>query len=473
MNTLRSRADFDVDVLVVGGGPAGVALALRLQRLGYDVLLVAPQTRRFGSSHEFETLAPAAQGQLHVLGLQSALEAARRTRVEFEIRWGSDRFEARAPSDLIDRNAFLAALRKLALDADVQVWDGGVDAFRRTECGWRVTLTSTGGPREAKTRSLVDATGRRGLFSSRSRRGPALVAIHAIWSGEDLPQKLRVAAGPQAWVWGAPASDGRYVTTVFQDPREAKREGQDLNERVNRAVVEAGALIGASRLVLLELTGVSDATPQMKDAYDGRGFFRVGDAVLAVDPLSSSGVQTALQSASDTALAIHTLRHDPKATTLAATFLNSRLERRRARHAAWAAAFYREGATRFPDVFWTERAGSARNDMAEANAEAPAPLPPPDQPVALDSAIRIEPEACAVGDLIELRGAVNHPSLAEPVVFVAGIEISHLLAQVAPGSKARSLVRDWSRHVGEDSAVRIFSWAWRNRLIFPSSARLP
>jgi len=167
------------------------------------------------------------------------------------------------------------------------------------------------------------------------------------------------------------------------------------------------------------------------------------------------------------------LRHDPKATTLAATFLNSRLERRRARHAAWAAAFYREGATRFPNVFWTERAGSARNDMAEANAEAPAPLPPPDQPVALDSAIRIEPEACAVGDLIELRGAVNHPSLAEPVVFVAGIEISHLLAQVAPGSKARSLVRDWSRHVGEDSAVRIFSWAWRNRLIFPSSARLP
>jgi flavin-dependent dehydrogenase len=293
---------------------------------------------------------------------------ARRVRVDFEICWASDRFEPRAASDLIDRNAFLAALRKFTSDADVQVWDGRVEAFRRTEFGWRVTLTSTGGSMEGKTRFLVDATGRRGLFSSRSQRGPALVAVHAIWSGEDLPRTLRVAAGPQAWVWGAPASEGRYVTTVFQDPRAAKREGQDLTERVNRAVLESGALRGASRLVLLALTGVSEATPQIKDAHDGHEFFRVGDAVLTVDPLSSSGVQAALQSTVDTALAIHTLRFDPRATKLAETFLNRRLERRRARHAVWAAAFYREGAGRFSDFFWTERAGTAVNDMAEAGA---------------------------------------------------------------------------------------------------------
>jgi flavin-dependent dehydrogenase len=473
MNTRRVRADIDVDVLVVGCGPAGVALALRLRRLGYEVLLASPQTPRLRSSHKFETLTATTQDQLYLLGLHSALEAARRARVEFEICWRRDRFEARAPSDLIDRNAFLLGLRKAASDAQVQIFDGSVESFRQIECGWRVTLTSAGGSKEVKTRYFVDATGRQGLFSSRSKRGPALVAIHAIWSGDDLPRKLRVAAGPQGWVWGAPAGEGRYVTTVFQDPREAKREGRALNERVNRAVLEAGALRGASRLVLLDLIGASDATPQMKSAYDEHNFFRVGDAVLTVDPLSSSGVQAAIQSAIDTTLAIHTLLCDPMATKLAETFLNRRLERRRARHAAWAAAFYREGAGRFSDVFWMERAATAVNDMADAGAGVLAPLPLPDQPVALNSAVRIEPEPCAIGDLIELRGAVNHPSLVDPVVFVEGIEISSLLAQVAAGSKARSVVRDWSGRVGEDAAVRIFSWAWRNRLISPLSAASP
>jgi hypothetical protein len=92
-------------------------------------------------------------------------------------------------------------------------------------------------------------------------------------------------------------------------------------------------------------------------------------------------------------------------------------------------------------------------------------LPLPDQPIALDSAVRVEPEPCAIGNLIQLRGAVNHPGLPDPVVFVEGIEISGLLARVTAGSKARSVVRDWSEQVGKDAAVRVFSWAWRNRLI--------
>ena len=472
MNTRLTRADLDVDVLVVGAGPAGVALALRLRRLGYDVLLASPKTPTFRISHELETFTPAAQDQLELLGLHSALEAARRGRVEFQICWGNDCFEARPPSDLIDRNVFLAGLRQCASDADIRVWDGRAEAFRRTECGWSATLTSPEGSKEAKTRSLVDATGRRGLYFTRSHRGPGLVAIHALWSGAELPHKLCVAAGPQAWVWGAPVSEGRYVTTVFQDPHEAKRDGNHLVERVNRAVLEAGILKGSSGMALLGLTGVSDATPQWKEPYEGHEFFRVGDAVLTVDPLSTSGVQSALQSAIDTTLAIHTLHRDRGSTKLVDTFLTRRLERRRVRHTAWAAAFYREGASRFYTAFWTERARAARYEMRGASIEALAPLPLPDQPVAVDSTVRIEPEPCVVGDLIELRRAINHPNLADPVAFVEGIEVSNLLGRVTRGSKAESVVRDWRACVGSDSAIRIFSWAWRNRLISPLSARL-
>ena len=241
---------------------------------------------------------------------------------------------------------------------------------------------------------------------------------------------------------------------------------------MNKAVLEAGALSGVSRLAFLGVTGVSDATPRMKDAHDRHDFFRVGDAVLTIDPLSSSGVQAAVQSAIDTALAIHTLRVDTRATKLAEDFLKLRLERRRAHHGTWAAAFYREGAKRFPNVFWTKRAETAANERAEVSAEATAPLPPPDQPIALDSAVRIVQEPCAIGDLIELRRVIAHPNLADPVAFVEGIEVSKLLGRVASGSKAESVARDWSGRVGGEAAIRILSWAWRNRLIRPWSAHL-
>jgi 2-polyprenyl-6-methoxyphenol hydroxylase-like FAD-dependent oxidoreductase len=134
MNTSCVRADIDVDVVVVGCGPAGAALALRLQRLGYEVLVASPQMPRFRSSHKIETLTATTQDQLQLLGLQSALEAARRAPVEFEICWGGDGFEARAPSDLFDRNAFLAGLRKAASDAHVRISDSKVETFRRIEC---------------------------------------------------------------------------------------------------------------------------------------------------------------------------------------------------------------------------------------------------------------------------------------------------------------------------------------------------
>ena len=92
--------------------------------------------------------------------------------------------------------------------------------------------------------------------------------------------------------------------------------------------------------------------------------------------------------------------------------------------------------------------------------------------VALDSTVRIESESCIVGNLIELRRAISHPNLAEPVAFMEGIEVSNLLGRVVRGSKAESVIRDWSACVGNDSAIWIFSWAWRNRLVLPLSTRL-
>jgi flavin-dependent dehydrogenase len=451
----------DFDVLVAGAGPAGIALAVRLHRLGHSVLLAAPSPR---SAHDLETLSPASQDQLDLLGLGAAVERARSRSVAFETSWGQEAFASRTPALLVDRRAFHAALRRVATEAGVALWDGIVEAPEPCEAGWRARLVSPQGSKETIARAFADAAGRRSLTPSHRRRGPPLIAIHAIMSGEDLPIMIRVAAFRDGWAWGAPMPDGRYVTTVFADSRRAWSARKAPIERVRAAIAQSGLIEGASHSPALQISGASDATPHVSVACEGCSFFRVGDAALALDPLSSSGVQTALQSAVDTGLAIHTLRFDPDAAALAEAFVSRRLERRRVRHASWAAAFYREAAARFPSSFWAER---AREAAPPNPAPEPALLPVPDVPVTLDPLVEIAPEPCAVGDVIAWRPAVHHPGLTEPVTFVEGIELSGLLSQLRSGSPAHAVLQAWRGDVGERVAIRIFSWAWRNRLIMP------
>lgn len=120
-----------------------------------------------------------------------------------------------------------------------------------------------------------------------------------------------------------------------------------------------GILEGAARADLAGDVAASNATPHIAFAQERLSLFRIGDAALALDPISGSGIQAALQSAVDATLAIHTLTEDPAAGGMAKRFLERRLERRAARHIAWTAAFYGQAAKVFATPFWTARAGAA------------------------------------------------------------------------------------------------------------------
>jgi flavin-dependent dehydrogenase len=447
------QPDLDADVLVAGGGPAGVALAMRLRRLGYDVALAAAPA---SGAHAFEMVNPAAQKQLAFEGLFPVTEAT----VEFEIRWRAGAFERRAgpwANLLVDRRAFHDELRRRAAVAGVRLLEGRVHAPMSAVDGWRLRT----GAGEARARLLVDATGRRGMTPEARRRGAPLIGLHAAWTGERLPRAVRVAAAPEGWVWGAPTPDGGYTTSVFQDARFAGARGNPVAQ-IRKIVAEAGILEGAANARLAGDVAASDATPHVAPAQERLSLFRVGDAALGLDPLSSSGIQAALQSGIDAALAIHTLSKDPRAGAMVETFLERRLERRSARHAAWAGTFYREAAERFATPFW-----SARSGAAPATAPAISAPPAPDQPIALGPGVRIQVEPCPVDDCIAWRRVVAPPGTTEPIALVDGVEIAPLLAVLASGATPLQLLRRWSATIGEDRALRLFGWAWRAGLLGP------
>ena len=440
------------DVFIAGAGPAGVVLALRLRRLGYDVALAAPPAE---AAHGFETLSPAAQEQMAIEGLPPVQGRA----VDFEIRWGKSTFEPRAaPAQglVVDRRALHADLRRRAIEAGVSVVDERAEAPQATADGWRLQA----GPSAFSAGVLVDATGRRGLTRATGRRGAPLISLHVVYQGENLPANARVAAARDGWIWGAPTPSGGYAISVFEDPRLGKTEG-DPYARVERIVAETGVLDGAANLSALRAVAASDVTPCTAAAFEGAGRFRIGDASLALDPLSSSGVSAALQSAVDAALAIHTLRSEASANAMVEAFLERRSQRRAARHAAWTAAFYAEAATAYTTPFWLARAQ-------------PPPAPPRisspalDDPIGLGMGVQIRSEPCLVRDRIAIRRVVAPPGAAEPVAFIDGIEIASLFDALPPDTTVRLTLAIWSRQVGEGRAARLFGWAWRSGWLAPA-----
>jgi hypothetical protein len=260
--------------------------------------------------------------------------------------------------------------------------------------------------------------------------------------------------------------DQTYAATVFLDPRD--RPHRTLAHRYHALVEACGLLEGAGPCELVGRVTACDATPYVEDAAIDADCLKIGEAALAVDPLSSAGVQMAIQSAVAAAAVVHTLLGDPAAIGLVTAFWSRELARRSARHGAWTAAFYREAAVRFATPFWRLRASEPAGAVASHGVHPRGALPRPNEPLRLAESLAVAPAPCLVHDRIEQRRIVSHPALTEPVAFVDGADLPLLLDRISSGLTAATILHAWSGAVGPTRALSVLSWMWRGGLILPA-----
>ena len=111
------------EVCVIGGGPAGAAVALRLAQLGHDVVLI--ERSAFPRPRVGEAMAPSIWTVLDVLGVREDIAQAGFVRVEQSIlRWAADIDEnlSQPPGRfglMVDRGRFDAILLEKARKAGV------------------------------------------------------------------------------------------------------------------------------------------------------------------------------------------------------------------------------------------------------------------------------------------------------------------------------------------------------------------
>lgn len=456
-------------VCVIGGGPAGAVFALRMAALGHAVTLV--ERAAFPRRALGEALTPGVRPLLDTVGAGDAIEAGGGLPVA-RIRhlWDGPaqwRDGGQAAGCTVDRGRFDARLLDHARAAGVEVLQPArVLARDETEAGWSLTVAAPEGLRRVDADFLAIATGR----SGRGRpEGPAAVAAHAYWRLKGAGPAACIEAGADAWYWGVPLPGGLYNTLVVCRPETLRAaEGASLADRLAVLLARSRLLPDLAGAERDGPAGAADATPRRAAEPVGAHFIRIGDAALALDPISSSGVQKAVQGALAAAVTANTLLRRPEAGAAALAFYEARLGETAARHRRWAGGHYAAAAASRPHPFWQERAG-------DAPADAPPPAPRLDAAFLRGQPVRLAPEAairsmpCLEADFVALRPALTHPGLDGPVAYLGGHALAPLLARFPDGATPLELARSWGDMLPLTPALAIVARLVDFGVIVPAS----
>ena len=309
------------DVLVIGGGPAGLATAIELRQSSeLDVVVAEPRetpTERFG-----ESVPPDILVALERLGLSHAFRAGGHLACPGSISlWGGEKpghndfiLNPMGPAWHISRTRFEAMLRHRATRLGTSIHAGTrAVAVRRTAEDFEVVLQDpAGGRRPMRAPWVVDASGWRAWFARRQGatrrtldRMVAIVRFAALRSGTFTAQTV-VEATADGWWYCARLPDGLIATVLMTGPRAARPLAADGYAGWRELL--AGTRLLAPRLDACALDDerfrAYPVASGILDRVEGDGWIAVGDAASAYDPIASQGIYKALADSADAATTI-------------------------------------------------------------------------------------------------------------------------------------------------------------------------
>ncbi len=451
----------EYDVCVIGGGPAGAVASMRLAAWGRRVCLV--EKARFPRMHVGESLSPGLLPILDSLGLASLVRSCAHPAGETWLAWEKSEPERLAGTGtlLADRAVLDTLLLQAAATFGVRVIQPARALPTRREEGWRVALADHPAL-PFRARFIIDAAGRRGALPGRRVPfSPPLQALWSRWPGRP-GDPVRVEAIERGWLWAAPV--GPHSTSLlFFGNRTTLDPGAQPVESFVREILagtrlfqrEAGAPL-EGEILRCDATCLYAREPLEPD------FIKIGEACSSLDPLSSTGVEKAVQSALHGASIVQTLLQFPDRFDLCARFYRERQAEAVARHALWNGRFYSQVERFAEKPFWAARRTAAPPVTPARN---PRPLPAPTSPLRLARGVSLAPEPCLAGPLIESREGLRAPALDRPVVYFEGIELAPLLRSFSSGPSREQWLHQWAPQLTAARAERLAAWLWEHEIL--------
>ena len=341
-------------ILILGAGPAGTATAIGLRRLGYAVTVIS-EWRRFAA---VEGVSQRVLEGLRHAGLNHALACAAPPS-QRRVNWNGAE-SAQNVEFLLDRPLFDQGLRQDLRDAGVEVLEDRVLGVEAVEGGHEVRLESG---QRLHTHFLVEARGRQAPLNQKAgkaRRGPETLSLLSRWQGAPGPVASAVESLADGWAWMARLADGRRYWQLTLDVASSELPARErlldyCRERRQRSALSC-AFFGDDAERELELHARSSTAILCLEAC-GDDWIRVGDAAMAVDPLSGNGIFQSLSSALQAPVVINTLLRAPQRAELARRFHQRRVEQLFLRFARVGRDFYAEEKQWPAQPFWQARSG--------------------------------------------------------------------------------------------------------------------
>jgi ABC-type nitrate/sulfonate/bicarbonate transport system ATPase subunit/flavin-dependent dehydrogenase len=344
---ITDRSDSDFQVIIIGGGPAGSTLGAYLARAGIRHLIIDQAVHP--RAHVGESLVCSTTRIFQDIDFLPVMEREKFVRKHGAVwtHWGEERehvIRFREIPELgltqdytyhVDRSRFDQLLLQHAAHQGSRVLENvRVEKVEFDAAGVAtgVRVKQNGQERLLRCQLVVDASGRNTVIGSqlRLKRHDALFnqfAVHNWFEGVDRgPAEtadyihIHILSLPQAWVWLIPINP--TVTSVG-----IVTKGSDFTKNQESAEAFFARHLAAHPLLarrmanarpLHEFTREGNYSYVM-DRFAGDGWLLVGDAARFVDPVFSSGVSVAMESAKRAAAAITRAlgRNDVSATAFA------------------------------------------------------------------------------------------------------------------------------------------------------------
>lgn len=400
------------EILIAGSGPAGSATAIGLARLGFSVCVVA-SGRKFAAC---EGISERTVEGLENAGIRHALRTIGAPSPRFAI-WNNQHSEANTER-LVKREAFDRALLLDLQDAGVNLIHG---RLTRIDHGADALClhgeTASGVPFHRRADYFVDARGRGATGGRQARmRGPATVSLLQQWQAAPGSARSAAASWPQGWAWLARCRDGSRFTqiTVAAERLPAKPQLAEFFHQRLRQIPAAVPFCENASAVSAVVARSSTAI--LSDEPIADRSIKVGDAAMAVDPLSGNGVFQSLSTALLAPRVINTVLRQPDRASLAEQFYRERVHHAFMRFARSGRDFYR-AESRWPEQpFWR-----VRRDWPDGHA-AHEPAAP--------QQLTIAKRPVVAGDLINTADVVITPDQPLGIWHLHGIELAPLVRLV-------------------------------------------
>jgi flavin-dependent dehydrogenase len=310
----------DCDVFVIGGGPGGSTAAMLLARQGRRVVMA--EKAHHPRFHIGESLLPANVALFDKLGLREEVEKIGMPK--WGIEFVSPDHEHRSFLEFADAwdksMPFSWQVRRSELDELMFRHAGTCGAETIEGCrvrevsfddegAWVQTRLDDGSERRWRARYVIDATGRDALLAGQRKTKRKMpehnsAALYGHFTGaERLPGRqdgnISIFWFRHGWFWFIPLADGTTSIGAVCWPHYLKSREKPLKEFFADTI----ALCPQLQARLANATLVDDAVHATGNySYTGTEccgdrFALVGDAFAFVDPVFSSGVYLAMNSA--------------------------------------------------------------------------------------------------------------------------------------------------------------------------------